>query len=260
MKRIIFSIYTNNVDEHTSVTDYKREQFQTYKHLLEERHKQYAKVCNADYQLFDTTETKYDNIQFYKLIKAEELTQYYDEVLYIDFDVVPITRNIFFDAFDLDKVSMYCIPTDLELKVIKWRTQDDNWHTMDMYSKSCAKNAMLLLEDVVGKKECFNTGVYGINKRSAELINFTDNFDYCQTTFEQAQQDNIFPEQISRSWRPNNEVYSSFLVELNQVPYNNIGINWNFVLDHIFTKPSAGCYFIHCVNKDFSILPLEQSL
>jgi len=260
VKRIIFSIYTDQVDNHTSVTDYKREQFRTYKRLLEQRHKQYAKYCNADYELFSVDETNYDKIQFLKLIKAEELTKQYDEVLYIDFDVIPITTNIFFEAFDLNKVSMYSIPTELESIVIKWRTQDNNWHMMDMYSKCCAKNAMLLLEDVVGKKECFNTGVYGINKRSAELINFTGNLAYCQATFEQASQDNIFPEEISRAWKPNNEVYSSFLVELNQVPYNNIGINWNFVLDHIFTKPSAGCYFIHCVNKDFSILPLQQSL
>ena len=99
MKRIIFSIYTDQVDNHTSVTDYKREQFRIYKRLLEQRHKQYAKYCNADYELFNVDETNYDKIQFLKLIKAEELTKQYDEVLYIDFDVVPITTNVFFVIF-----------------------------------------------------------------------------------------------------------------------------------------------------------------
>ena len=260
MKRIIFSIYTNKVDEHTSVTDYKREQFILYKHLLEQRHKQYAMCCNADYELFSVDETNYDEIQFYKLLKAEELTQQYDEVLYLDFDVVPISSYSFFEKFNLDKICVYSILVKLSNKVVEWRNQDQTWHTMDMYSKCCVKNSMLLLNDVVGKMECFNTGVYGVNKRSAEQLNFSGNIDYCHKVFQEAKLDNIYPEVMNKVWRPNNEVYSSFLVELNGIEINNIGMPWNFILDHVHKTPSGASYLIHCVNKDFSILTLEQPL
>lgn len=260
MKRIIFSIYTDDVDTHTSVTDYKRNQFKVYKHLLEQRHKQYAKCCNADYELFAVDETDYDKIQFFKLLKAEELTQYYDEVLYLDFDVIPMSTNNFFERFDLDKLCVYSIPVKLSTKVIEWRNQDQTWHTMDMYSKCCVKNSMLLLNDVVGKMECFNTGVYGVNKQSAEQLNFSGNLEYCHRVFEEAKLDNVYPEVMNKVWRPNNEVYSSFLVELNNIEVTNIGIPWNFILDHANKTPSSASYLIHCVNKDFSILTLEQSL
>lgn len=260
MKRIIFSIYNDNVDAHTSVTEYKRTQFAKYKHLLEERHKQYAKYCNADYQLFNVDETNYDLIQFYKLLKAEELTQYYDEVLYIDFDVVPVSTRSFFERFDLNKLCVYSISVNLPTRVIEWRNQDQSWHTMDMYSKCCAKNAMLLLNDVVGNMECFNTGVYGVNKRSAEQINFSGNLEYCHKVFNEAKEDSLYPDVMNRVWKPNNEVYSSFLVELNNIEFTNIGMGWNYILDHNYKIGSIASYFIHCVNKDFSILALEQPL
>ena len=260
MKRIIFSIYTDDVDKHTSVTDYKRNQFRRYKSLLEQRHKQYAKYCNAEYELFTVDETDYDKIQFYKLLKAEELTQYYDEVLYLDFDVVPISRNSFFEKFDLDKICVFSIPISLPQQVVEWRNQDQSWHTMDMYSKCCVKNSMLLLNDVVGKMECFNTGVYGVNKQSAEQLNFSGNLQYCHDVFEDAKVDNIYPEVMNRVWQPNNEVYSSFLVELNNIEITNIGMPWNFILDHNYKTPTIASYLAHCVNKDFSILTLEQPL
>ena len=36
MKRIIFSIYTNTVENHTSATDFKKSQFEKYKAEIEE--------------------------------------------------------------------------------------------------------------------------------------------------------------------------------------------------------------------------------
>ena len=43
----------------------------------------------------------YDNIQYYKLHLLKELAKEYDEVLYLDFDVIPMQPINFFTAFDL---------------------------------------------------------------------------------------------------------------------------------------------------------------
>jgi len=217
VKRIIFSIYTDNVNTHTSVPQYKRDQFALYKDRLEERQKQYAKFCNAEYHLFTTNNVDYDNIQFEKILLCEQLTSQYDEVLYLDFDVIPVTNSNFFDKFNLDTVCVYSIPTKLPTEIIKFRNRDNTWHTMDMYSKSCCKKAMLLLNDVVGSLECFNTGVFGINKTSAEQLNFSSNLDMCHDFFQQAYKDNLYPTEMYKNWRPNNEVYTSFLCELKMV-------------------------------------------
>lgn len=211
MKRIIFSIYTDNVNTHTSVPQYKRDQFALYKDRLEERQKQYAKLCGAEYHLFTTNNVDYDNIQFEKILLCEQLTSQYDEVLYLDFDVVPVTNTNFFDKFNLDTVCVYSIPTKLPKEIIKFRNQDNTWHTMDMYSKSCCKKAMLLLNDVIGSLECFNTGVFGVNKISAEQLNFSSNLDMCHVFFQQAYKDNLYPTEMYKNWRPNNEVHIVFM-------------------------------------------------
>jgi len=252
VKRLVFSIYTENIDEHTSVSSFKRRQFSKHKDDLLERQKQYAFDCNADYELFDTSETNYDQIQFSKLLKLEEMSDLYDEVLYLDFDVVPITKTSIFDKFNLDSLCIYSIPVSLPREVMQWRNENDEWHTMDMYSKMCAKNAMLLLHDINGKQECFNTGVVALNKRSAELLNFTHNLNFCHEVFEEACLDNLYPKEMNRSWRPNNEVYSSFLVEYNNVPVTNIGLQWNFIVDHTYPEASAASHMIHYVNKEFT--------
>jgi len=259
VKRIIFSIYTDNVNNHTSVPQYKRDQFALYKGRLEERQKQYAKLCGAEYHLFTTNNVDYDNIQFEKILLCEQLTSQYDEVLYLDFDVIPVTNSNFFNKFNLDTVCVYSIPTKLPKEIIKFRNQDNTWHTMDMYSKSCCKKAMLLLNDVIGSLECFNTGVFGINKVSAEQLNFSSNLDMCHDFFQQAYKDNLYPTEMYKNWRPNNEVYTSFLCELNNVSVTNIGLSWNFILDNNYRTLSKAAHMYHCVNKDFGVIPGLQS-
>jgi len=254
MKRIIFSIYTDIVDEHTSATDFKREQFQKYKNSIIESHKWYAKLCNADYELLTTSTKNYNDIQFEKIFKLEKLSQEYDEVLYIDFDVIPSKNISFFDRFDLNKISIYNIPTKMQLEVFRHNTENNNWHSMDMYSKSCCKNAMLSLDGFDESSYCMNTGVIGANKNSIEELKFSDRLNECVSAFEECKVDNVYPDEMSQSWIENNEVFLSYIIERFKVSYTNIGLQWNFILDNNYKIPSDSAYFFHCVNKRFDLL------
>lgn len=246
-KRLIFSLYTDKVDPHTSATDQKKQSFAEYKDRIKTVQQDYAKICNADYTLFNTTNTSYIDIQFEKLFKLEEMVQEYDEVLYLDFDVIPYTKVNFFDMFDLDTLCVYSSPTELLKK--------PEWHPMDPYVKMSCKKAMLLIEDIVGTSEIFNTGVTALNKRSASLLRFKDRFTEYKESFKLAQEDNLYPFEMSSIWQLNNEVYASYIVEKYNIPTTNIGMPWNFIVDYGMPIPSAGAYFHHCVNKNFSTLP-----
>jgi hypothetical protein len=246
-KRLIFSLYTDKVDPHTSATDQKKQSFAEYKDRIKTVQQDYAKICNADYILFNTTNTSYIDIQFEKLFKLEEMVQEYDEVLYLDFDVIPYTKVNFFDMFDLDTLCVYSSPTELLKK--------PEWHPMDPYVKMSCKKAMLLIEDIVGTSEIFNTGVTALNKRSASLLRFKDRFTEYKESFKLAQEDNLYPFEMSSIWQLNNEVYASYIVEKYNIPTTNIGMPWNFIVDYGMPIPSAGAYFHHCVNKNFSTLP-----
>ena len=70
-KRLVFSLYTNKVDPHTSATDQKKQSFAEYKDRIKKVQQDYANVCNADYILFNSSNTSYIDIQFEKLFKLE---------------------------------------------------------------------------------------------------------------------------------------------------------------------------------------------
>ena len=253
MKRIIFSVYHDNVQNHTSVGDYKRNQFRKYAKRLEAAQKQYAYDINAEYHLFRPDESNYVELQFYKLFKLEELCAQYDEVLHIDFDVVPKTTVSFFEYFNLDYVCAHSLIRDPSLTQIRKRLRNDTWNHMDVYTKTCAKNAMLLLYDVIGKDTLINTAVVGVNKQSMSKLNFIENFKLCEDVFKEAILDNLYPVEINSKWIRNNEVFLSFLIEKNKVPYHEIGMQWNFCLDHTYPTPTDACHFLHHVNKEFEI-------
>ena len=47
--------------------------------------------------------TTYNIVNFYKIHLLYKLAQEYDEVLYLDFDVVPMKSDNFFERWDLSK-------------------------------------------------------------------------------------------------------------------------------------------------------------
>ena len=253
MKRIIFSIYTNTVENHTSATDFKKSQFEKYKGELEESQKQYALLCGADYDLHLTNEKQYDTIQFDKLRRMEYFTQFYDEVVFLDFDVVPTTTKNIFDHFDLNNICAYAIDRTPDKDALMWALKRGSFDTMNMYAKTCAKNAMLLLDDINGTSSIINTGVVGGNKRSIELLNFSYYFEMMNSKISEAISDNLYPVEISRNWKRNNEVYITYLIERFNIPFTNIGLQWNLLIDKLCPTPTAAAYMWHHVNKEFEL-------
>jgi len=254
MKRIIYSIYTNNLDAHTSATDFKKSQFEKYKHKLEESQKQYAKLCNADYTLHKTSTVDYNDVQFEKLLLLEKHAEDYDEMLYLDFDVVPMTKVNYFEFHDMNKLTSYGLirkPKETDLR--KWLRKGRQQHQQNVYVKTCAKNAMLSLNGINGNDLLINTGVIGCNRNIAYQINFSNKKNILYDVLEEAIEDNLYPNEISNSFFHNNEVYLSYIVEKYDIPYADIGMPWNFILDGYCKKPSSAAHLLHHVNKEFEI-------
>ena len=253
MKRIIYSIYTSTVDPHKSSTDYKKMQFEKYKYKLEKSQRDYASLCNADYDLEITTETNYDIIQFNKIKKLEHFAQYYDEVLYLDFDVVPVTKINIFEHFDFNTICAFAIDRTPPKKHFQWALENDAFDDMNMYCKTCAKNAMLLLDDIMGNPLVINTGVIGGNKNAINLLSFTNRFKMMVNKLYEAKDDNLYPNEINKVWKPNNEIFVSYLIEKFNIPFTNIQLQWNFLIDKISPVPSPGAHMWHHVNKEFEL-------
>lgn len=258
LKNIIFSIWSDLTEEHVSVNDYKKKAFKTYKSKLIKLQKNYAYYCKADYEIFKPKSTDYVNVQFDKIFKLEELCKYYQNVVYFDLDVIPKTDYNIFNSFDFNNICVY----DYTVKINNRKTMEDisnhikkraHISAMNRYSKVCAKNAMLLINDIVGNENIVNTGVVCGNAKSIDDLKFTDRMNEMNKTLNEAIKDNLYPDEMSRAWVKNNEVYFSYLLEKYKIKFNNIGLQWNYILDDIVRKPTAAAYLIHQVNKDFHV-------
>ena len=254
MKRIIYSIYTDNLEPHTSATDFKKSQFEKYKYELEESQKKYAKFCKADYILHKTSTVDYNDVQFEKLLLLEKHAEDYDEMLYLDFDVIPISTVNYFEFHDMNKLTSHRLnrkPRDDELKKLLKRGKRE--HQQSVYVKTCAKNAMLSLHNINGNDLFINTGVVGCNREIAYKIDFSNKKNILYNILEEAKIDNLYPEEISNWFFHNNEVYLSYIIEKYNIPFMDIGMAWNFILDGYCKKPSAAAHLLHHVNKEFEI-------
>ena len=253
MKRITFSIYNDNVDQnHRSTSDFKLSQFQKYKDQLVSSQREYASKCSSEYTLIETSSTDYNTIQFEKIKQLEKFANEYDEVLYLDLDIIPHTT--FANIFDENDTSTLCIhplKRDLNDQDLKMFLEYDSFDTQNVFCKTAAKKSMLLLDNVYGNNHLYNTGVVLGGSEVIKQLNFMEQLDDCHKLLDETREDSLYPEEITRNFYYNNEVYVSYLIERDNIPHTDLGMQWNFILDGYQPDPSAACYLLHHVNKEF---------
>lgn len=219
MKKIIFSIWRDFDRKPENM--WKQNKYRKWKPTLEKKQKEYAHKCGADYRIYVIDKIEdFVTINFMKILIAEQLTNEYDKVLYLDLDVLPRTDINFFKCHDenFDKVLCH-------------RTLSPRW-------KIYQKKLMLSLSGVSSSPHSVcNTGVLGLSKKSAENLDFSLNEKLI---------DKEFPEM-----EPNNEIWLSYLIEKNKVPFHDIGMGWNFIVDNEHKATTAGCHFLHMSNLMF---------
>ena len=112
MNRVIFSLYID-IQKPVSHFDNKDKFNKNYSWLLE-RQQEYAELCGAEYKHytydddfiaysknFGSEISEYNIINFYKMFLLYK--QEHDEILYLDMDVIPVTKLNFFEEWDLSK-------------------------------------------------------------------------------------------------------------------------------------------------------------
>ncbi len=256
-KKIIYSVWSDLTESHESVTTDKRLSFATYKNNLINAQKKYAKRCGADYEVFKSNNTDYVSLQFFKIYKFEQLTYKYDKVVYFDLDIIPITQRNIFNEFNFDKICVYDYKIDLDDSLYKKNILESLRtnkliNPMNRHSKVSAKRAMLLLDNINGNDNICNTGVLCGNKLASDSVKFSKNIKMLDVKMQQAKNDSVYPNEYTQPWLRNNEIYLSYLLEKYNIEYNNIGIQWNYILDDNVKQLTSGAHLIHQVNKNFS--------
>tara|TARA_B100000925_G_scaffold267583_1_gene228148 strand:- start:1867 stop:2694 length:828 start_codon:yes stop_codon:yes gene_type:complete len=269
MKRLIYSIYievpdNEFVDNQKTNLNTKKELKENYQKLLDCK-KQYADSIGADFVLVNKYKEYYDEmkskypflttyniINFYKIFLLYKFSSKYDQMLYLDFDVVPNTTEDFFVVWDLSKGIAIANNNN---KVAKIENISETSQTIrSPNSKYYNAQAMLLHKGFSSEVDVVNTGIIGIDKSHLYKLEYFNTFDQDMITMTQLKFDHsMFPKKIVDYFGYDNETLFSVKLKQHNVPVQWLDDKWHyFFYDNLFIPRNTK--LIHTINKRFDIV------
>lgn len=278
MRRVIYSLYIDiPLDECNeeyplhgdtiSKTIRTKEIFAREHQRLIKVQQAYSDYINVDYKIF--TESKeyedfyqwhrqnipqmntYCIVNFYKIKKLYDLAEEYDEVLYIDLDVIPMTYKNFFDAWDFNKglviynnnhaINQYDTPFLLM-----------NKGQRSPAAKFFNAQAMLIHQNCKPECDVINTAIVGGNKKYITQLNYFTNWQHTMDlmTELQTKDDGMYPENIRNMFGYDNETVFSYKLKATETPYQWLDNQWHYFYSKSPHIPFE-TKFCHVVNKNF---------
>ena len=303
MKRVVFSLYidipkddldlfdSNILKEGQIPTNHRtKDQFKIHYGDLIATKEIYANKIGADFRMFEYDTdwiiysekmkaeypylTAYNIVNFYKIHLLYELSKEYDEILYLDFDVVPMKYDNFFEHWDLTK-GIAVLNNNSKVNTIEEVTNTSQT-IRSPSSKYYNAQAMLFELGLSTKNDVINTGIIGINKDHLQKLNYFGKFEEDLTLMKHLakQSDtevvevkgrleirevnekyltNIFPEKIRQYFGWDNETLFSVKLKVNKVPVQWLDDKWHYFLYNqgFIPKETILC---HTINKDFNLV------
>ena len=269
MNRLIFSLYVEVpdnefVDNVETNLNTKKEMNDNYQKLLDCK-KQYADSIGVDFVMVNKYKEYYDEmkgkypflttyniINFYKIYLLYKFSSKYDEILFLDFDVVPNTKENFFEVWDLSKGVAILNNND---KVLRMSQITENTQTIrSPTSKYYNTQAMLLDMNMKTENDVINTGIIGINKSNLYKLAYFNNFEQDMIKMTQLKFDtSVFPKKIVEFFGYDNETLFGVKLKQNDVDVQWLDDKWHYFFDNWLFIPKD-TKFIHAINKRFDIV------
>ncbi len=236
-----------------------------YKKLIDTK-RHYANIIGADFKMYEydnqyqTFEknlksdfpelTGYEIINFYKIHLLYELVKKYDEILYLDFDAVPLTNESFFNAWDLSKgICVYSNNDHVE----KRSTTSHGIRSPSAKYYNC--QAMLLETGHLPNNDVINTGIVGARKEDILKLDFFGGFKDTIDLMTKLRFDKsgLYPQNILDMFRYDNETIFSYKKEVNNINIQWLDDKWHYFLDKQKFIPEE-TKIVHAICKDFDLV------
>lgn len=268
MSKIIYSFYIEIPDDKLVSHKESKGQFIEYYPWLLDQQKQYANKIRVDYKHFtdDKDFQKFSNyflnyypeisfyniVNFYKIHLMYELAKDYDEILYLDMDVIPVTNVNFFEEWDLNKGPVIMVGTSDNQQEIDFRNTIKYKHSV---RSPMAKlwNSKCMLSELghdIKEPEVFNTGIVGINSKSLQQLDYFKDFEDSMDLMYKMINDEFYPDTIRYMFGYDNETLWGVKTYINNVKWQLIGDEWHYFMDK-WSYIKNNSKLIHCVSKDF---------
>lgn len=277
MKRVIFTTYDDiesaNTDELTFVQKPVADKangllVSEYKDRLIENKSEYAKSIGVDFIFFKNTmkdfsvdpelenEMPFTRVNLYKHYLMDQLADSYDEICYVDMDVLFSTDLNIFDEHDLSK------GIHIKGSTIPEHRKDKTHCLFEQIGMRSPTIKYHITKDLLDGKDnwVMNTGiVLGQSKfiKQIQLIDRTkeanDKIQKIKTNF-----DENF-NALNLEYYPNNESIFSYILEKYEIPYVLLDDSWHMIYSE---KPRPLPEKVHCshfINKQFDAFFKEKT-
>lgn len=285
MTRVIYSLYIDIPEDEldwqkpypgeTQPKTFKtKKAMEEYYSWLKRMQSKYAKSIGVDYILFEKDEsfeeykkwfktnypmiTSYNIVNFYKIHLMYELAKKYDEILYLDFDAVPLSTNNFFDHWNLDEgmailTNRTHVDTTLHKIVHDAKIDPKHYHSVrSPTAKYWNARALLLHNNKSGNNDVYNTGIIGITSQHVSKLNYWDSFEDLinQMTELREEEDSMWPPHIQMLFGYDNETIWSYRMKQNDLTQQWLTEDWHHFMDKWNYIPH-GTNIVHVINKNF---------
>jgi|TARA_B100000085_G_scaffold166079_1_gene151043 hypothetical protein len=281
MKRVIYSLYIDVPKEELDVfdknilkpnvvpTNYKtKSEFKKHYDDLIACKQAYAMSINVDFKMFEFDLhyvnyqkqmqakypylTTYNVINFYKIHLLYELAKVYDEIVYLDFDVVPMKYDNFFTHWDLSK-GIAVLNNNDRITPIE-NVSDTSQTIRSPSSKHFNAQAMLFEKGMSTENDVINTGIIGINKDHLNKLAYFENFDEnLKMMTDLTKESDIFPDKVRQYFGWDNETLFAVKLKENKVPVQWLDDKWHyfFAFQGFIPNDTILC---HVICKDFDLV------
>ena len=247
MKRIIFTTYDD-----LKIDDYTQNQIKEYHDRLIANKKEYAKSISVEFKYFhntnDVNDLDFAKANLYKHYLMAELAEEYDEVMYVDLDIVFNTKLNVFEELDLSKG-------------IHVKDQDDQILNKDIQKvlfKSVGKRSHTvkyhITKDLLDGKDnhVMNTGLMIGKSEHIKQIKYYDRMQQAIELIDDIKSNNLETDMsyLRMSYYPNNESIFSYIMEKYNVPYVLMDQAWHHIVNE--DEIADESHIIHFVNKKFN--------
>ena len=269
MNRLIFSLYVEVpdnqfVDNIETNLNTKKQMNENHQRLIDCK-KEYADSIGVEFVMvnkyldyYDEMKSKYpflttyNIINFYKIYLMYKFSSKYDEILFLDFDVVPNTKENFFEVWDLSKGVAILNNDDKVMRLDE--LTESNQTIRSPTSKYYNTQAMLFNHGLSSNCNVVNTGIVGIRKEHLFKLGYFNSFDYDMVTMTKLKFDtSVFPKRVVSYFGYDNETLFSFKLKQNDVPVQWLDDKWHYFFDKWLFIPED-TKLIHAINKRFDVV------
>ena len=278
---VIFSIYVDIADENldnpgwwengvqikTNKSLNTKNALKQFKNELDKSKKEYADSIGADYFLFEGDDqyknyyeyflknypqiSEYDIVNFYKQWMMKELAKKYDNVCYLDFDVIPNTKEDIFKAHKID--THFACAENNSLAAWGKKVDPKNYNTCirNPASKFWNCHAMLFEKGYDPNTDVFNTAIMVASKEVIQKMDYFGEFEKVLElmTFLKHDENSMYPHNIKRIFNYDNETVFAYKRVVNDIKIDYLNDDWHWRVESGLWKKDAKMF--HVMNKKF---------